>query len=143
MKKTICTMLLLVFILTLMTGCSFGGIPREVEQHYIGFLDAMKTDFAAAAKYCYHETPEQTEMMINSGDDYIVQYEILEWKQLNDSLWVVKSSYLQGAAKESELIYQFVGYIDGKLYVMQNPRLVPEELKGDLDLEIYRFKEVA
>lgn len=142
MRKKYYAVLLLILSLILLTGCDTGGVPRDLEDQYHLFLETAKVDIAGATKYCYYTdaSAKKNLLQMEGGDGG--EATILEWKQLNASLWVVltRIDYSGPSIPKpySREYYQFVGYIDGKPYVMQNYRHVPDELRGDLDLTVYR-----
>ena len=144
MKKTIYIILLLAYILTLITGCDFmglsavdtDGVPREVKELYTLFMETQKYDISESVQYCYFRNEELRQRQLErKGEAGVGEDIILEWVQLSDELWAinVRTEYEKTYFER----YHFVGYIDGKPYVMTDQYEIPRELKDGLDLTPY------
>lgn len=122
---------------------SGASVPNEVEQLYINYMETIKADYATAVnEYCYFEVPIIKELIAESTE-YITEYKILEWNQLNDQLWVVKTFFKTAYIPDGDIMYNFVGNIDEKYYVILNSYLVPPQLQGNLDLSVYLPPDVV
>lgn len=136
-KKFTC--LFLVFV---MLGCFLAGCNSEEELDargtYEAFFEISKRDTSAAfEKYGYFLDDASRTKALESYN-YTADYEILEWRQLSDQLWVVivelrtysNNFNLYGALN-------FVALIDGEYKVINNIRGIPENLKEGVDLTKY------
>lgn len=146
-KKLFILCILSVFYLV---GCSrsSNNLPdrtlESVQAYYEEYMETKKTENSAdkLLSYLYFENEWESEAYAaTAGINPLVFYEILSTTQLNDNLWVLQIIALtkadQEEGREGEPFYNFVGIVDGEYRVMTHIRNIPEEIAGDIDLELY------
>ena len=100
-------------------------VPSEVKELYSSYLDTIMFDYDKAANaYCHFEMPIIKEL-IEQSDDFVTSYKILNWEKINDDLWAVQTSFRTLSIPDGDIMFNFVGNIDGKYYVMINAYQVP------------------
>ncbi len=111
----------------------------EILNFYLEYLEASKISAVdAILKYLYFENEEYRLLSLSSAEhDNFLSYQMIRLEKLSDDLWLIES-FIQ-SEKIPGGIYglNFVGRIDGKLYVMSNKREIPEYLKNGLEIEDY------
>lgn len=137
MKKMLAYMLVMLAVLVALSACENGSVPSMVEQRYVAYLEATKTDYQTAVEYTHFENIELKNVMADQIL-YTTEYDVVEWKQLTDKLWVVKSIIANNLYPSGAEVNHFVGSIDGQYYVMLNVDEIPAELKAELSLEEYK-----
>ena len=109
----------------------------SVTNFYLSYLARSSYDPVGAFREYTHFEQDSLREDLEGGYDPITGYEILEVKKLNDQLWVIHVSSTTVYEPEWYDYHNFVGLIDGKLYVMINQFNVPAVLKEGLDLSEY------
>lgn len=134
-QKVIRRLVILLLLITLLGGCGQEVSPQE--KIYRDYLDACKVSTGSAVQeYCHYEIEAYFNDMIKNTAK-VHSYDILEFKQLSDKLWVVKANIAWDMKPEGETVYNFVGEIDGEYKVMPSDIHVPIELKNGIDLSAY------
>lgn len=130
-KKVGLTTVLVVLLISLFAFFLYtkkDTVPGEVKELYINYLETIKSDYAKAVnEYCHFEMPAIKEMT-EQADDYITSYNILGWEKLNDDLWAVETSFKTLSIPGGSTMYNFIGKLNGKYYVMINAYQVPPQL---------------
>ena len=109
----------------------------SVINFYLSYLARYRYDPGDAFKEYRHFEQDSLREALADVNDPITNYEILEVKKLNDQLWVIHVSSTTVREPEWYDYHNFVGLIDGRLYVMINQFNVPAELMEGLDLSEY------
>lgn len=68
----------------------------------------------------------------------IQSYKIEKWEKINDDLWLAETTCQEDGDRVGQLCCHFIGFLDGKPYVMIGPQNVPEELSKGRDLSVYK-----
>ena len=117
------------------------NIPKEVQQFYVDYLEISKISVSEAVnQYCHYEIPEHKEMALDSTvclDDY----KNLEFTKLSDDLWATSVEIVDEYYPQGALVYNYVGNIDGKYYVMTSDKQIPEKLKLGIDFSDYTYND--
>lgn len=139
MKRWI-AVLLLMFLIIGLVACDNAEPLSPEQQFYVDYINYAKEDQAGANVFYVHFEDEQYRAMAYEDMNLVTDYEIYEWIQLSETLWVVDVKICSQLLPEGVRVFNFVGHIDGELRVMQNVAQIPVGLKGDLDLTAYEFK---
>ena len=128
-----------LLVLTLLCACTPAPSPEEeIRAFYTEYVEAVKKDrVSAATDYVHFEDLYWLEMEALVADNTLYLTDILSMEKLNDDLWVLQIYYESLYVPEGEVIYHFVGKIDGEYKVMRNWLNVPAELVQNIDLEQY------
>ena len=137
MKRFTALICLGLFVCMMVCGCS-SQLSKE-QQYYVDYLEMAKEDQAGAnIQYVHYEDDLYREMAAVDAN-LVTEYEIYEWLKASESLWIVDVKICSQLLPDGIRVYNFVGYIDGKLRVMQNIEQIPEYLKEGLNLDAYAF----
>ncbi len=109
----------------------------SVINFYLSYLARSSYDTQGAFREYLHFEQDWARDILPGKENVVTCYEILEVKKLNDQLWVIHVSSTSAYEPEWYDYHNFVGLIDGKLYVMLNKFNVPAEIKEGLDLSEY------
>ena len=135
MKKCITFFLILLVVICVAACKEDVPLPPE-RQFYVNYLNAAMLDRAQANKdYCHYEG--FYEELAYADNNHVLDYEIHEWKQLADQFWVVEATITSIYFPEGLHVYNFVGYVDGEMRIMQGLNAIPSELDLDVDLSAY------
>lgn len=127
----------LIIVICIVFANSSTTVPDEVKQLYIDYMETIKSDYEKAVnEYCYFEVPI-IEELTKQSTEYITEYEILSWQKLSDHLWVVNTFFKTEYIPNGETMFNFIGVIEGKYYVMLNAYQVPVQLRENIDLSQY------
>lgn len=127
---------LLVILILSVVNMESRKIPPDAETVYLNYLETIKSDFSKAAdEYCHFEIPTIKELVMQSND-YLKSYHILKWERLEKNLWAVNVS-IESTYTGMDTIYNFIGLIDGKWYVMLNPSQIPDTILKDVNIDSY------
>lgn len=134
---SICAFILFFSALLLLSATQ--NSPKSI---YIDYLETAIVDRKASVEnYLHFENPIAQELALLSVSQKLYSYEILDSKKLSDSLWVFKASMVSDPHRTSQIVHNFVGYIDGQMYVMLNVDEIPSHLKESLDLSTYELTD--
>lgn len=124
-----------------LVGCTAkDGPPSDVENLYIAYLEKSKTDVVGAARdYCYNVNTDW-DALNGAANDYTVDFEILKWEKLSEDLWVATTRITKTYHSTDEPYFHFIGKIQGRYLVIKNVRNIPENLKENLNLDPYIYK---
>ena len=139
MRRCIAILLLTFFVFGMAACNETAQLPPE-QQFYVDYLNYAMKNQADANKVYAHFEDEIYQEMAYADTNLVTGYEIYEWIQPSETLWIVDVKICSQLLPEGVRVYNFVGYIDGELRVMQNVTQIPDELKGNLDLEAYKFQ---
>lgn len=109
----------------------------SVVNYYLKYIERSTFDSREAVRTYVHYEQDWLREMALEQDDPTTGCEFLEVKKLNDKLWVIKTFITSFYRPEGFICDNFVGVIDGQLYVMVNLYNIPPELKEGLDLSEY------
>lgn len=127
-------LLVVVFSLAL-CGCASEPDARDVYEDYLKMAEVSLQ--AAISKHCHYERNQVYHMAMECYD-YFTDYEITEWKQLSDNLWVAHLTFTCYSANDQIInATNFVGHIHGTYKIMISIEEVPYFLTEGLDLEEY------
>lgn len=142
----ICLLLIVCAAAVISAAFSQVSQPKSPEKQALNFyreyLSACEESYADAISYVYFANDWEEEAWMGSGQDHLVEYEILNGpRQLNESLFVIQCN-LQTAAELTMGIspaaaYNFVAIIDGQYYVITHTRNIPPDLHKGFDISIY------
>lgn len=119
---------LLVLLIVVIGRFNKQKVPSEAKALYSTYMQTIQYDYGKAAnEYCHFEMPVIKELTEES-DDFVTSYNILNWERINDELWVVETSFRTLSIPDGDTMFNFVGKIDGKYYVMINAYQVPTQL---------------
>ncbi len=142
-KKAIWVSLVLCLFLfvffALLTGCENPSI-REAKEFYIAFREKWDESYIDARPYIYTEHPELDEISIQSFIK-TVDYKIINIDEVNPKLTAFTVDYLLEGETEYRTAYHFVGWINGKQFVMLAAREVPADLQENLDVDDYTYPD--
>ena len=114
------------------------GIPKDISDFLISFLDTCKNNPENAVAYCHFEQESERDAYVLSNK-LVLDYEILDAEELSEHLYAFKLHLTKEGQNRPERFY-FVGEIDGQFYLMNNIYNVPRSLRSDLDeAEITRY----
>lgn len=113
-----------------------GGIPLEVSEYYIEFLELVKIDRRSAVyQYCHFEDADRKEATANAPN--LDEYEIIAWEKLSDKLWEVEVKLTDEIFRSGAYGVNYVAKIDGRYYVITGITQIPAELKEGVEIEPY------
>ena len=114
------------------------GIPKDISDFLISFLDTCKNNPEDAVAYCHFEQESERDAYVLSNK-LVLDYEILDAEELSEHLYAFKLHLTKDGQNRPERFY-FVGEIDGQFYLMNNIYNVPRSLRSVLDeAEITRY----
>lgn len=149
-KSKMCIFIISLLLLVAITGCSssmgssdgqqddastgaYVGVPEAVSDCYVGYLELAKTDRSSAVKkYCHFEDSESMELTASAPN--LLDYEIISWQELADSLWEVRVKLVSELFPSGTYGAHYVGAINGSYYVMINTEHIPDELKNGVEI---------
>ncbi len=139
-KTALVTLVACILVLSIAVGCTFTGagdqVPRDVKDFYEEYLEVLQTDInRAILEYRHHEFVSDLHNSLNTPQGGVpTDLRILKWERLSDELWAVQLENSSPIVESMRLIWNFVGNIRGKYYVMINPTHVPEDLSQGVEL---------
>ena len=109
----------------------------SVVNFYLNYIECSTLDSQAAVRTYIHYEQEWLKEIALEQNDPTTGCDFLEVKKLNDKLWLIKTFITSSYRPEGFICDNFVGIVDGQLYVMVNLYNIPPELKEGLDLSEY------
>ena len=140
--------LLLVICAAAVISAAFSQVsqPRSPEKQalnfYLDYLSMCEKSYGDAISYVYFANDWEEDAWRGSGQDRLVDYEILNGpRQLNESLFVIQCKLQTASALAMGIsptaVYHFVAIIDGQYYVITHTRNIPPDLHKGFDISIY------
>jgi len=143
MKKKVFTIILalsiIVIIFIVICNCK-NNIPNEITNFMEEYMNACKIEMAKSVNYCYFKTEEERLAYVNSNN-LLIGYKIESSKKINDNLYQF-TNLVETKNRSGHYIrvYNFVARIDGKLFFIANVMNVPDEIRENLDVNLYSYK---
>lgn len=142
--RKLCQSIALFLLISISTycisGCSRDPCLKNANDYYLSYLNVKMTDPAQGDRYLHFENQYKQDAAYASVA-YIHDYEIQSWDELSDSLWAVTVVIHNDLHPEGYIIYNYVGFWDGKYYIMNNKSEIPSEMKDGINLEKYTYPE--
>ena len=140
MRKLVCVCCIMaVFLLCLLAGCQ--KEPDEDNKAFLFYqqyrVELNKDPVAAIKKYKYYDDPIALQLALDNAQAAVEEYEILNFKKLCDKLWVVEVSVSNSHYPDIREYVNFIAEIDGKLRVVANVYMLPDEFKEQIHVEDY------
>jgi len=143
MRKTILALLALLILALSACGqknsAAFEDIPEEITEIYETYMEALKTGTKEAVQYMHFENDRRIAYVDSTGK--LVDYKIENIEKINDNLYAFTVSVKTTIEKDYHTSYNFVGRIDGELYVMNGVRQIPESISDNLDPNKYTYDD--
>lgn len=128
----------------------FSDIPDEIMELLKSNLEIARKGFHTdeALADCYTAPGNEFYLeMTKQTPSYLLDYEIDKAEKINDDLYAF-TILTQKSASDAEdtsdglydRIFNFVGRIDGKLYIIRNERDIPESIREGFDPNLYTYE---
>ena len=111
----------------------------EILSFYLEYCEATKRDSVMALlQYVHYEDKETLKLALSvAPDDPVMHYEIIRLERLSDDLWLIEECFYSKLTPGGICGLNFVGRINGKLYVITGKSQIPPHLKEGLVIEDY------
>ncbi len=117
------------------------SLPREAEKCVEMYISAYKEGTEEAVVYMHFEDEFRRNAYINSNDK-LLEYVIKDTEKLSDDLYALT---VEAKTENNLLMYgdtfrqafNFVVRIDGEWYYLNGASHIPENLRGEIDLDKY------
>ncbi len=142
MQRFFAVLLLLTTAAALLCSCKKSPEPEDESPAdpktlYEQYLELALEDIKKAQdKYVYFNS-ERLQSRAQESEWVLESYEINQWKQLNEDLYVAITTVQNNSHPDSYQIANFVGRIDGEFRVILGILNLPESLKTGLDYSEY------
>lgn len=119
----------------------FAGIPNDVTAFYMTYMEAAKTGPKKAVQYTHFESGNKTAYL--ESNDHLIDYKIVNIEKINDNLYAFTVSVVSTYAREGkpETVYNFVGKIDGQMYIMLSTAEIPADIRENFNPDIYKYTD--
>lgn len=134
----ICCFLILAFQIY-QTQLILKDIPSEVSDCMISYLKAYQQGPDQSVFFCHFEDSADQIAYRISGP-ILKKYKIMEASQINESLYSFTIHMRLGETID-QIVYNFVGNIDGEWKIMNNTSNIPEALQENLDVSLYQYSD--
>lgn len=132
-----------VFLLCLLAGCH--KEPNEDDKAFLFYqqyrVELNQDPVAAIEKYKYYDDPIALQLALDNAQAAVEEYEILSFKKLCDKLWVVEVSVSNLRYPDIREYVNFIAEIDGKLRVVGNVYMLPDEFKEHIHVDDYTIPD--
>lgn len=120
-------------------------LPKEVQTLIRDFMRAYQKGKNFSVQYIYSDEPFFKEAYRESGDK-LYDYRIEKAEKINDNLYaltILMKTRIQAIYHGDEYaeVYHFAGKIDGQWYIIGHVRMIPEQLRENLDISKYSYPE--
>lgn len=120
-------------------------VPDEVSEVLDNYFSALKKGAEEAVEYIHFENDDIKEAYLASGC-YLIDYNIEEIEKVNDHLYAITvqtktNTSVLHHGDEFEIVYNFVGNIDGKWYFMNGISHIPASIRDNLDPNKYTYDD--
>lgn len=136
--------ILLLLITTAVIVCSCKKSPKSESKSPVGpkelyeqYLELSLEDVKKAQDTYVYFNNERLQARAQESEWTLQSYEINQWEQLNEDLYVAITTVQNNSHPEPYQIANFVGKIDGEFRVILGILNLPESLKADLDYSKY------
>ncbi len=129
---------------------SFASVPQEVISFFEDYMEAGKKGLhsSEALSYCYYSpNSEFYRQMDETTPWFVLDYEIDQIEKINDGLYAFTVLTKKSASDAEDTsagyydrIFNFVGEIDGRQYIIKNIRDIPEALTEGLNPDLYSYE---
>lgn len=119
----------------------FAGIPNDVTAFYMTYMEAAKTGPKKAVQYTHFESGNKTAYL--ESNDHLIDYKIVNIEKINDNLYAFTVSVVSAYAREGkpETVYNFVGKIDGQMYIMLSTAEIPADIRENFNPDNYKYTD--
>ena len=120
-------------------------VPDEVSELLNNYFSSFKKGTEEAIEYIHFEDDDIKEAYLNSGS-YLIDYKIEDIEKVNDNLYAITvqtktNTSVLHHGDEFEIVYNFVGNIDGKWYFMNGISHIPASIRDNLDPNKYTYDD--
>lgn len=115
------------------------NFQEEACDFYEMYLAACKNGYASSVDYVYFENDWEAEVYAETSNK-LLNYNIGETKQINDSLYAFKVEFESAADKalDQTTAYNFVAMIGEDYKVITNPRNIPAALQENFNIDDFQ-----
>jgi hypothetical protein len=110
----------------------------EVLEYFVDYVELLKTDPRSGIVDYRHYEDQQAKQLSLDNAVLVLEYEVVRIEKISDQLWLVEFFLKTEKGTLGYYVINYVGEIDGRLWIMTNEKQIPEKMKEGVVLEEYK-----